>query len=65
MAGQILRHAVAVSLFSTMITTILFAAPPMRFREHTIATGLKGGYQVVPFDVNHDGKIDLIAVAAV
>lgn len=34
------------------------------FREHTIATGLKGGYQVVPFDVNHDGKIDLIALAS-
>ena len=46
------------------MTTPLFAAPPMRFREHTIATGLKGGYQVVPFDVNHDGKIDLIAVAS-
>lgn len=46
------------------MTTTLFAAPPLRFREHTIATGLKGGYQVVPFDVNHDGRIDLIAVAS-
>ena len=46
------------------MATALFAAPPMHFREHTIATGLKGGYQVVPFDVNHDGKIDLIAVAS-
>ncbi|MGI8743329.1 MAG: FG-GAP repeat domain-containing protein [Bryobacteraceae bacterium] len=36
----------------------------MRFREHTIATGLKGGYQVVPIDLNHDGKIDLIALAS-
>ena len=36
----------------------------LRFREHTLATDLKGGYQVVPFDVNHDGKIDLIALAS-
>lgn len=42
----------------------LDAAPKLRFREHTIATGLKGGYQVVPVDVNHDGKIDLIALAS-
>jgi hypothetical protein len=34
------------------------------FTAHTIATGLKGGYQVVPVDVNHDGKIDLIALAS-
>src|SRR5260370_1505460 len=41
----------------------LAAAPP-EFRAHTIATDLKGGYQVVPCDVNHDGKIDLIALAS-
>jgi len=41
----------------------LAAAPP-EFRSHTIATDLKGGYQVVPCDVNHDGKIDLIALAS-
>lgn len=34
------------------------------FVEHTIATGLKGGYQVVPHDVNRDGKLDLIALAS-
>jgi len=39
------------------------AAPP-EFRAHTIATDLRGGYQVVPIDVNHDGKIDLIALAS-
>src|SRR6266851_4960439 len=41
----------------------LAAAPP-EFRAHIIATDLKGGYQVVPCDVNHDGKIDLIALAS-
>jgi hypothetical protein len=39
-------------------------APPARFAEHTIATDLIGGYQVVVADINHDGKPDLIAVAS-
>ena len=39
-----------------------FLAIP-HFREHTIATGLRGGYQVVVADLNHDGKPDLIALA--
>lgn len=42
----------------------LFAAQPARFEEHTIATGLRGGYQVVVADLNHDGKPDLIALAS-
>lgn len=37
-----------------------FAQP--HFREHLIATGMKGGYQVVVADLNHDGKPDLIAL---
>ena len=35
-----------------------------RFRAHTIATDLASGYQVVPHDVNHDGRPDLIALAS-
>jgi hypothetical protein len=34
------------------------------FVEHTLATDLKGGYQVVITDMNHDGKPDLIALAS-
>ena len=41
-----------------------FAAAPVRFAEHTIATDLKGGYQVVVADLNRDGKPDLIALAS-
>ncbi len=37
---------------------------PFRFVEHTIATGLRGGYQVVIVDLNHDGKPDILAVAS-
>jgi hypothetical protein len=32
------------------------------FREHTVATDLPGGYQVVAADLNHDGRPDLIAL---
>src|SRR5258708_17291192 len=46
------------------IISSTFGASTLRFREHTIATGLKGGYQVVAIDVNHDGKIDLIVLAS-
>ena len=42
----------------------LEGAAPSRFAEHTIANGLKGGYQVVVTDLNRDGKPDLIALAS-
>src|SRR5262245_63825172 len=43
---------------------LVAAAPPARFDAHTIATDLRGGYQVVVADINRDGKPDLIAVAS-
>ncbi len=46
------------------LTLLSFAAAPPAFREHLIADNLKGGYQVVPFDVNRDGRVDLIALAS-
>ena len=49
-----------------LILFLLFAliAAGQEFRAHTIATGLRGGYQVVPWDMNRDGKPDLIALAS-
>ena len=38
-------------------------AAPWNFVEHTVATGLRGAYQVVATDINKDGKVDLLAVA--
>jgi hypothetical protein len=35
-----------------------------QFSEHTISNDLKGGYQVVATDLNHDGKMDVIALAS-
>src|SRR4051794_35990411 len=54
MVGRILLTALAA--------TCLWAQP--QFREHVVATGLKGGYQVVPFDVNGDGRTDLLALSS-
>jgi Aldos-2-ulose dehydratase, beta-propeller domain/FG-GAP-like repeat len=43
---------------------LVAAGNPVKFVEHTLATDLKGGYQVIVADVNHDGKPDLIALAS-
>lgn len=51
-------------LASILLCSALSAAPPVRFAEHTVADGLKGGYQVVAVDMNHDGKPDLVALAS-
>lgn len=40
------------------------ADPPAPFYPHIVATGLRGGYQVVAADVNKDGKVDLIGLGA-
>ena len=47
-----------------LVLPLMAAAPPARFADHTIATGLRGGYQVVVADMNKDGKPDLIALAS-
>jgi hypothetical protein len=39
-------------------------AGDIAFREHVIASDLKGGYQVVPVDMKRDGRLDLIALAS-
>jgi hypothetical protein len=48
-----------------LIGLSMFGAKTLpQFIEHTIATDLKGGYQVVAADLNRDGKTDLIALAS-
>jgi len=47
-----------------LLAALPLLAQPARFEEHPIATGLRGGYQVVVADLNHDGKPDLIALAS-
>jgi hypothetical protein len=40
------------------------AQPAAKFQAHEVATGLRGGYQVVIADINQDGKPDLVTVAS-
>ncbi len=56
---------------STILVRLLFVAliysnvkAQFKFREHTIAVYLRGGYQVVIADLNHDGRPDIIALAS-
>ncbi len=43
---------------------VLLVLAAQGFDAHEIATGLKGGYQVVVTDMNRDGRPDLIALAS-
>lgn len=45
------------------LTFIAFSAD-LKFEGHTLATGLKGGYQVTIVDINHDRKPDILVVAS-
>jgi hypothetical protein len=45
------------------LATAQSPAAPWNFVEHTVATGLKGGYHVTAADFNKDGRVDLLAVA--
>ena len=40
------------------------AQAQLKFQEHTLATDLRGGYQVVIADLNRDQKPDIIALAS-
>ena len=51
-------------IWALLLGVALHAAPPAKFEAHTIASDLKGGYQVVAADLNHDGRMDLIALAS-
>jgi len=53
-----------VTQLAVLACLVPAGAAPLEFRAHTIAENLTGGYQVVPCDVNHDGKTDLIALAS-
>jgi hypothetical protein len=60
MFGSTLRMAAA----SAALSACAFAQQAAKFQAHEVATGLRGGYQVVIADLNHDGKPDLIALAS-
>jgi hypothetical protein len=60
------RNAFKGAIFEARLTPQALAPAEFlsvpHFREHTVSTGLAGGYQVIAADLNHDGKPDLIAL---
>ena len=50
--------------FLILLALPLFAAAPLEFVAHTVASDLRGGYQVVAADLNRDGLPDLIALGS-
>jgi len=56
----------SVKLLGTYLLALplLAAGPSPTFTEHTVASDLRGGYQVVVADLNRDGKPDLIALGS-
>ncbi len=52
-----MKHSILV-----LLSALALHAQP--FREHVLATDLKGGYQVVIADLNKDGRPDIIALAS-
>lgn len=56
-----MRRLFWIAIFATLSG---FAGVEERWEAHPVANDLKGGYQVVPADINGDGKIDLIALAS-
>jgi len=59
-AGRFLLALIVLALSVAPMS----AAQQPHFIAHTIATHLRGGYQVVVADLNRDGKPDLIALAS-
>jgi len=50
---------------SNLVLSFAMAATAfLQFTERTIATGLKGGYQVLAVDLNGDGRNDILALAS-
>ncbi len=59
---RVIASAAVVAISVAFAPSDRAPAPP-RFAIHEIATGLRGGYQVIAADMNGDGKPDLVAVA--
>ena len=38
--------------------------PPAPFYAHIVASGLRGGYQVIAADMNKDGRVDVIGLGS-
>ncbi len=59
-----MKTSILSSIIAAIGTIMIAAGEQPHFVEHTIATDLRGGYQVVVSDLNRDGRLDLIALAS-
>src|SRR5207237_971442 len=59
-----IKHALAVAFGFAGAGSPQGPRGAVQFTAHEIATGLRGGYQVVVADMNKDGKPDVIALAS-
>src|ERR1700685_1163294 len=59
-----LSLAVAAGLLTFAIAGADAPSTSVHFSTHLITDQLRGGYSVAIADVNHDGKLDIIPVAA-
>ena len=50
--------------FLVVILTFVAADASAQFPAHTVATEIRGGYQVVAADLNRDGRTDLVALGS-
>jgi hypothetical protein len=52
------------ALISTLLLVLSIKAGDLAFRPQVVSNELRGGYQVVIADMNHDGKPDILALAS-
>src|SRR5437868_1574040 len=52
------------ALISTLLLVLSVKAGDLAFRPQVVSNDLRGGYQVVIADMNHDGKPDILALAS-
>jgi FG-GAP-like repeat len=58
------RSALLLTLAAVAISGAEAPSTSVQFSTHVISDQLRGGYSVAIADVNHDGKLDIIPVAA-
>src|ERR1700761_6784335 len=56
--------AASAGLATLALTAASAPSTSVQFTTHVITDKLRGGYSVAIADVNHDGKLDIVPVAA-
>ncbi len=66
--SAIVATVAVIATVGGLVTIALTAAnapsTSVQFSTHVISDKLRGGYSVAIADVNHDGKLDIVPVAA-